>query len=100
MLPPEIVRHVRSFCDTETKIAMYRAGIPMEPVSTTVGFAPHKVGTNCVGEPYMELKMGTATYTVIKGNITPFLVYLDGSEHRHWCGFPRGSSYMFVEVYG
>lgn len=105
MLPLEIIQHIRTFADIDTKIAMYRAGIPMSKIHSQPIPAPLAAELNIVGEPYIQIQIQDTNkiFMITKGNITPYLVDLwsPGESNAVQClGFfdTQKQGYFFVDV--
>ena len=72
MLPLEIMLLIRSYCDIDTKISLYKAGIPMQKTKQEFHIPQHDICSNFVHEPCLRLNIKDTNkwYNITKGNIT------------------------------
>lgn len=99
----DLIEHIRSFCDIDTKSSMFKAGIPMQRVRSCVRYLPIEASLNYCNEWHVVIPIGTdgKKYVVTKGSRTPFLVYMLGGEYEQHMGFwdHVRSRYFFVKTH-
>jgi hypothetical protein len=116
-LPIELIRHIRSFCDVDTKINMFKAGIDMEPLDKVLCsrvetfIKPHNVivhdypESDVNGENFMVLPISKSTtaskYIIRKGIRSTYIVSLMlANEYKEWLGFEQPDGrYEWIEVF-
>jgi hypothetical protein len=105
-IPIEIMLKIREYCDVETKVALYKLGIPMQkikiPVSLRILF--FTVKQYDWGENYLKLPLtSTKELTILKGKGTAYIISIYNRltyELDEFMGYDLGDGrYNWVNVY-